>query len=216
VIANVEALGFDPRRIKLLLGSQAHEDHAGAFAAIKKRAGALMLASRADAALLERGGRGDFHFGDRLTFPPVKVDRIVGDGERVTLGDVTITAHLTPGHTKGCTTWTMNARDKGRSYAALFVCGPTVPGYRLTGNRFYPGIVRDYERSFATWRRLPCQLFLGAHGSYFGLERKRGLMCEGRPNPFVDPAGCGAFLAQAEEAFRDQVRQERAGAGPAR
>ena len=211
VLANVEALGFDPRRIRLLLSSQAHEDHVGALAAIKARTGARMLASNADAALLESGGRGDFFFGDRLTFPPVAVDRFVADGEPVTLGDVTMVAHLTPGHTRGCTTWSTRVGDGGRTHGALFVCGPTVPGYRLTGKgAAYPGIVGDYEASFAKWRRLPCELFLGAHGSYFGLERKRGLMAAGGPNPFVDPKGCRTFLARAETAFRDQVRREQA------
>jgi metallo-beta-lactamase class B len=210
VLANVRKLGFDPKRIRLLLNSQAHQDHAGALAAIKAETGAHMLASRGDAVMLESGGHGDFAFGDRLVFAPVHVDRFVGDGEIVRLGDIAITAHLTPGHTKGCTSWTLPVRDGGRVLQALFVCGPTAPGYRLVGNPAYPGIVRDYETSFATWRRLPCQLFLGAHGSYFGMEGKRAAMA-GRANPFVDPIGCRAFLAKAERAFLEQVARERGG-----
>ena len=208
VLANVARLGFDPRRIRLLLNSQAHQDHAGGLAAIKARTGARMLASAADAVQLERGGHGDFAFGDQLVFAPVKVDRIVADGETVRLGDIAITARLTPGHTRGCTSWTLPVRDGGRTLQALFVCGASAPGYQLTGNRAYPEIVRDFEASFATWRRLPCQLFLGAHGSYFGMERKRGLIGKGRPNPFVDPVGCQRFLVRAESAVWDQVRRE--------
>lgn len=209
VLANIAKLGFDPRRIRFLLNSQAHQDHAGGLAAIKARTGARMLASRADSVQLERGGHGDFAFGDDLVFAPVKVDRIVADGETVRLGNIAITARLTPGHTKGCTSWTLPVRDGGRTLQALFVCGASAPGYRLTGNAAYPEIVRDFDSSFATWRRLPCMLFLGAHGSYFGMERKRSAMAPGRPNPFVDPGGCRTFLKASEQRLRAQIAQER-------
>lgn len=210
VLANVRALGFDPRRIRFLLNSQAHSDHAGGLASIKAQTGARILASSGDAPLLERGGRADPQFGDSMTFPPVKVDRILADGERISLGGVTMTAHLTPGHTPGCTSWSMKARDGARRHNALFICGATAPGYRLIGNPAYPNIVGDFEASFGKWRRLPCDLFLGAHGSYFGLERKRELMRKGRRNPFVDPRGCRSFLAKAEKAVGDQLKLERA------
>lgn len=209
VLANVAKLGFDPRRIRLLLNSQAHQDHAGGLAAIKARTGARMIASRADAIQLERGGRGDFAFGDELVFAPVKVDRIVADGETVRLGDIAITARLTPGHTKGCTTWTLPVRDGARTLQALFICGASAPGYRLTDNRAYREIVRDFDSSFATWRRLPCQLFLGAHGSYFGMKGKRSAMAPGRANPFVDPGGCRTFLKASQQRLREQIAGER-------
>ncbi|HMJ93591.1 MAG TPA: subclass B3 metallo-beta-lactamase [Allosphingosinicella sp.] len=211
VLANVEALGFDPRRIRYLLNSQAHQDHAGGLAAIKARTGAMMLASRGDKDMLERGGTGDFAFGDRLLFPPVKVDRIVADGEIVSVGGASVTAHPTPGHTKGCTSWSMKARDGGRTYDALFICGASAPGYRLVGNEGYPGVMADFRASFAKWRRLKCELFLGAHGSYFGLEGKRARMGPGRVNPFVDPAGCRQFLAEAEKGIEAQAREQAAG-----
>src|SRR5688500_6641497 len=152
VLANVGKLGFDPRRIRYLLNSQAHQDHAGGLAAIRARTGAAMLASSADKQMLERGGTGDFAFGDRLPFPAVKVDRIVADGERVSVGDVTVTAHVTPGHTKGCTSWSMKARDGGRSHDALFICGASAPRYRLVDNADYPGVMEDFRASFAKWR----------------------------------------------------------------
>ena len=211
VLANVETLGFDPRRIRYLLNSQAHQDHAGALAAIKARTGAAMLASLADKALLERGGTGDFAFGDRLPFPPVKVDRMVADGETVSVGGAAVTAHLTPGHTKGCTSWSMKARDGRRRLDALFICGASAPGYRLLGNPDYPSVMRDFRTSFAKWRRLPCQIFLGAHGSYFGLEGKRARMGPGKANPFVDPVGCRKFLAEAEKGIEAQAREQAAG-----
>lgn len=207
VLANIRTLGFDPRRVRLLLNSQAHFDHAGGLAAIKAATGASMLASAPDAALLERGGRGDFAWGDDLAYPPVKVDRIVRDGERVRLGKVTLTAHVTPGHTKGCTTWAMPVADRGRVHQALFLCGTTAPGYKLVGNAAYPGIVDDFRRSFATWKRLPCDIFLGAHASYFGMDRKRSAKM--KTNPFVDPAGCRAFLLKSEQAFARQLADQR-------
>ena len=209
VLANVAKLGFDPRRIRLLLNSQAHQDHAGGLAAIKARTGARMIASRADAVQLERGGHGDFAFGDELVFAPVKVDRIVADGETVRLGDIAITARLTPGHTKGCTSWTLPVRDGARTLQALFICGASAPGYRLTDNPAYPEIIRDFDSSFAAWRRLPCQLFLGAHGAYFGMEGKRSAMAPGRANPFVDPGGCRTFLKASEQRLREQIAGER-------
>ncbi|HEY5721240.1 MAG TPA: subclass B3 metallo-beta-lactamase [Allosphingosinicella sp.] len=211
VLANVEALGFDPRRIRTLLNSQAHQDHAGGLAAIKARTGARMLASAGDKALLERGGTGDFAFGDRLTYPAVKVDRVVMDGETVSVGGAAVTAHLTPGHSKGCTSWSMKARDGGRTYDALFVCGASAPGYRLVGNADYPGVMADFRASFAKWWALKCEIFLGAHGSYFGIEEKRARMGAGRTNPFVDPAGCRRFLAEAERGIEAQAREQAAG-----
>ena len=211
VLANVEALGFDPRRIRYLLNSQAHQDHAGGLAAIKARTGARMLASTGDKAILERGGTGDFAFGDRMPFPPVKVDRVVADGDRVDVGGAAVTAHLTPGHTKGCTSWSMRARDGGRTHDALFVCGASAPGYRLVGNADYPGVMADFRASFAKWRRLKCEMFLGAHGSYFGLAEKRARIGAGRANPFVDPAGCRRFLAEAERGIEAQAREQAAG-----
>ena len=211
VLTNVRKLGFDPRRIRYLLNSQAHQDHAGGLAALRARTGAAMLASAGDKALLERGGAGDFAFGDRLPFPPVRVDRVVADGETVSVGGAAVTAHLTPGHTKGCTSWSMRARDGRRVRDALFICGASAPGYRLVGNPDYPNVMGDFRASFAKWRRLPCQLFLGAHGSYFGLEGKRARMEPGKANPFVDPAGCRKFLSDAEKGIEAQARAQAAG-----
>lgn len=208
ILANIRTLGFDPRRVKYLLNSQAHSDHAGGLAALKDTTGAQLIASPADADLLERGGAGDFQWGDRLTYPPVKVDARLRDGAEVTVGAVRMTAHFTPGHTHGCTSWTMPVRVDGRVRQALFICGASAPGYRLTGNPAYPWIMDDFRRSFATWRKLPCDLFLGAHASYFGLAEKRARMAPGKPNPFVDPAGCRAFLARAEQAIRAQAAKD--------
>lgn len=211
VLANIRKLGFDPGTIRILIASQAHSDHVGGLPAIKAATGARLYASAADATLLERGGSGDFAFGDSLRFPPVGVDHILRDGDIVRLGPIRLTAHFTPGHTKGCTSWTMTARDRGRSLAALFVCGASAPGYRLVGNPAYSRILADFAQSFAIWRGLKCELFLGAHGAYFGLEAKRAAMRPGGPNPFVDPKGCRAFLAGAEASIAAQAERQRRG-----
>ena len=205
ILANIRALGFDPARVKYLLNSQAHSDHAGGLAALKDATGAELLASPADAELLERGGSGDFQWGDTLTYPKVAVDGRLREGAQVRLGAVRMTAHFTPGHTRGCTSWTLPVRVDGRTRQALFICGASAPGYRLVGNPAYPWIMDDFRRSFATWRKLPCDLFLGAHASYFGMSAKRARMAPGRPNPFVDPKGCRAFLAKAEQNIRAQA-----------
>lgn len=208
ILDNIRTLGFDPRRVKYLLNSQAHYDHAGGLLALKKATGARLLASAADADLLERGGAGDFQWGDRLTYPKVSVDGRLKDGAQVKLGAIRMTAHLTPGHTRGCTSWTLPVEVDGRTRQALFICGASAPGYRLAGNPAYPGIMEDFRRSFATWRKLPCDLFLGAHASYFGMAEKRARMAPGKPNPFVDPAGCRTFLDGAERRIRAQAAKE--------
>ena len=209
VLANIRALGFDPRNVRILLNSQAHFDHAGGLDAIRKATGAKMLASAPDAPLLERGGKGDFAWGDDVAYPPIKVDRIVRDGERVRLGAVTLTAHLTPGHTKGCTTWTMPVREGGRTLIAQFNCSTSIPGYKLLGTPAYPNMAQDYARSFAKLKTLPCDIFLGSHGSFFDLDGKRGRLGAGA-NPFVDPEGCRRHIAASERRFEEQLVRERA------
>ena len=214
VLKNVRSLGFDPARIRLLLNSQAHIDHAGGLAAIKAATGARLLASAADAPLLEAGGKGDFFFGDQVTFPAAKVDGLVRDGQAVTLGRARLTAHLTPGHSKGCTTWTMPVSISGRTHVAQFNCSMTVPGYTLLGNRNYPNVVEDYQASFDKLRRIPCDVFLASHGSFFDLDAKRARLAAGTgKNPFIDPAGCRRYLDQTEKRFGDQLARERAGTG---
>lgn len=208
LLANIRILGFDPKQIRILLNSQAHLDHAGGLAAIKAATGARMLASAGDAPLLERGGKGDFAWGDDLPYPPVKVDAILRDGQRVKLGAVTLTAHLTPGHTKGCTSWTIPVAIGGRTRIAQFNCSTSIPGYKLLGTPLYPNMVQDYVRTFDKLGALPCDVFLGSHGSFFNLDEKRAKLGRGGANPFVDPQGCRAYLGASEAAFRQQLARE--------
>jgi metallo-beta-lactamase class B len=205
---NIEALGFRLADVKILLNSQAHFDHAGGLAEIKQLTGARLIASAADAELMARGGKGDFAFGDRLAYQPIKADRVVADDESIDLGDTKMTAHLTPGHTKGCTTWTMPVTENGKTYAVVFLGGVTVPGYKLVGNEQYPAIADDYARSFALLKKLPCDVFLGAHGSYFGLEKKLPRTGETR-NPFIDPEGYRTHIDERERLFHEQLDREK-------
>jgi metallo-beta-lactamase class B len=214
--ASVRKLGFAMRDIHILLNTQAHFDHAAGFAKMKELTGARLMISAPDADVLERGGRGDFYFGDTSPFPRATVDRRLNDGDVVRLGGVTLTAHLTPGHTKGCTTWTFDARDSAHSGATrhvlvlggLTILDPTP----LVGNKAYPTIAQDYERTYATLKRLPCDIFLGAHLSYYDGAAKLARLRSGETgaNPFVDPDGFRTFVAKAEQRFRNQLAKEKA------
>lgn len=209
---NVARLGFRLEDIKILINSQAHYDHAGGLAQLKQETGAQLAASEADAELLAAGGKGDFHFGDRLSYEPVKADRTLRDGDRVRLGGVTMVAHLTPGHTKGCTTWTMRVREGRRAYDVVFVGSTTVPGYKLVGNPNYPYIVSDYAHTFLVMKHLPCDVFLASHGNFYSMLEKAKLLAGGkRPNPFIDRRGYRHFLADTEKAFREQLKREKLG-----
>ena len=169
---------------------------------LKELAGAKLMASGADAELLARGGNGDFHFGDRLSYPPVTTDRVLRDGDRVELGGITMVAHLTPSHTKGCTTWTMKVNEGRKQYDVVFVGSSTVPGYKLVGNQEYPTIAADYERTFGVLKKLPCDVFLASHGSFYSMQQKAKLLAQGgQRNPFVDPRGYRTFVLRSEKAF---------------
>ena len=212
ILANIKTLGFDPRQVRILLNTHAHLDHAGGLAALKRATGATLYASRLDGALMARGGKGDFGLGDQFAYPPVTPDRTLFDGQRVSLGGVTLTAHLTPGHTRGCTTWTFPVTVAGRTRQALLLCSNSVLSmYRLTGAReSYPGIAADYERSYATWRSLPCEVFLGSHGLFFGLTAKRAALAAGKADAFVDPAGCKAWFDRGYADFRATLARQQA------
>jgi metallo-beta-lactamase class B len=210
--ANVVTLGFKLADIKFLLNTQAHGDHAGGFAALKQHTGAKLMASGPDAAVIERGGRRDFSLGDSLTFPPAQVDGRLTDGQKLTLGKTTLTANLTPGHTMGCTTWTFDVSDSGRTLHVVDLCGLTIlENTRLSGMPGYPGIATDYERTFATLRKLPIDIFIGAHPSYYGgLEKAAKAKADpSGPNPFIDPDGFRRTVDSAERKFRDQLAREK-------
>lgn len=201
---NVEKLGFHFSEIKVILISHAHDDHAGGCALAKKLSGVRLMVMAADVAEVESGGAHDFQYHQHWT--PVKVDRILHDGENVTLGGVTLVAHLTPGHTKGCTTWTTEMTENGRFYHVVVIGSPNVnPGYKLVGNQQYPQIASDYEKTFRVLESLPCDIFLGAHGVYYNMDDKLKRLPAGQPNPFVDPEGYRAYVNEREQAFRAEL-----------
>jgi metallo-beta-lactamase class B len=211
--ASVERLGFKLSDIKILLISHAHWDHDGGSAAIKALTGAAYMVMNADVLVVESGGKTDFQYGNQPAslYPPAKVDRVLHDGEEVKLGGVTLVAHLTPGHTKGCTTWTMRVEEAGKIYDVVIVGSPNVnEGYKLVMNSSYPEIESDYERTFQVLRSLPVDIFLGAHGSYFDLETKYARLKEGPVSPFIDPAGYKRYITERERAFRTELAKQKA------
>lgn len=206
ILEHIRTLGFDPKTVKYLLNSHAHFDHAGGLAALKAATGATFVASAPDAPVLAAGGANDFALKN-ATFPPIRADRIIADGESVTLGGVSITAHVTAGHTKGCTTWTLPVTIDGKRETALFLCSLSVlQQFRLIGDPNYPAQAADFEKSFASLKTLKCDVFLASHGSFFGLKDKFAKLRAGaKPNPFIDPQGCRAFLAKAEAYFDQRL-----------
>ena len=208
---SVEALGFRFSDVKILLISHAHFDHAAGSALIKQQTGAKYMVMDAEVPVVEDGGRSDFQYGRSASswFAPTKVDRVLHDGDEVKLGNVVLVAHLTPGHTKGCTTWTMKAVDGGKTYNVVIVGSPNVnPGYKLVGNVQYPQIATDFEKTFRTLNSLPCDIFLGAHGGYYGMQEKYARMKKGDTNAFVDPAGYKSYIAEREQAFRTELKRQ--------
>ena len=208
--ANVEKLRFHFNDIKIILNSHAHFDHAGGLADVKKLTGAKFVASAGDAPELARGGRHDFAFGNRYTYPPIKADRIIADGGKVELGGTTLTAHITPGHTRGCTTWTTEISDGGKTYHVVFVCSVSFPGYKLVNNPKNPTLIAQYQHSFKVLRSLPCDIFLGSHGSFFGLsEKTEALKKNPNSNPFGNPDEYRQFLDHWQAEFEAEAKKEK-------
>lgn len=211
IVANIRTLGFDPSKVKVLLNTHQHFDHAAGLAAIKRAApGARLYASAADGPIIAAGGRGDpFLKGARFEYEPVKPDVILKDKQQVTFGGWTLTAHVTGGHTKGCTTWTFPVTVAGKVRQAQVHCSSSVlPGYKIGKTETYPGQTADYEHSFATWKALPCDVFLASHATFYGLAEKKKALDAGKADAFVDPAGCKAFYARQEAAFRAELKRQ--------
>lgn len=210
--ANMKKLGYRFEDIRILLISHGHYDHVGGMAELKERTKARLLANPVEGDLLRHGGKGDFAFKDQYTYAPVSPDGELRDGEIVKLGGVGLTAHFTPGHTKGCTSWTMTVNDNGREYRVVIAASMSAPGYQLVGNPDYPDIVADYKASFAKLRALPCDIFLSLHGWDFGLSEKLAAWAKNRTvNPFVAPEGYRRFLDKSETSLQAQIEKQLAG-----
>jgi metallo-beta-lactamase class B len=210
---NIEKLGFHFNDVKILLISHAHFDHDGGSAEVKQLTGAKYMVMDADVDVVESGGKSDFQYGDdpTLSYPAAKVDRVLHDGDEVKLGDTVLTAHKTAGHTRGCTTWSLKVRDAGKTYNVVIVGSPNVnPGYKLVNNARYPGIADDYARGFRVLKSLDCDVFLGAHGSYYDMETKYAKLSTGGANPYLDPAGYKSYVAEREQAFLSELQKQSA------
>ncbi len=208
----VEQLGFKVGDIKFILGSHAHADHTGGHAAMQRLTGAQIVSSAADAQLLARGGADDYspYPKELMSYPPAKADRIVREGEAISLGGVTLTAHLTPGHTRGATTWTMDVSDAATTRRVVFFSSISiVPSTSLVLRPAYPGIVDDYRATLAKLKALPCDIWFSPLGGQFAMMEKLARLERGeQPSPFVDPAGWQKLLAAAEQDFLRQLELE--------
>jgi metallo-beta-lactamase class B len=205
--ASVEKLGFRLADVKILLAGHAHFDHVGGHAELKRLTGAQVVAMDADREGLESGK--DLSALGGTGWTPVHVDRTIKDSDTVTLGGTTLTAHLTPGHTQGCTTWTMDTTENGRRYQVAFVCSVTInEGVHLVGNTRVPSIADHYARTFRALRDLKPDVFVAEHGGVFSLDEK-AKRAGGATNPFVDPDGYTRFVERSEQAYIKQLREER-------
>ncbi len=210
VRSNIAALGFKLTDIRIILSGHAHFDHVAGHADMKKITGAQVFASAADASVLESGGKKGFH--PLETYKPVKVDRIIKDGDLVRLGNVVLTAHLTPGHTEGNTTWTTTTEANGRKYDVVFAGSMSInPGVRMVNNPTWPGISEAYAKSFEILKSLHCDVFLGPHAPFFDMEAKVSRLGKGSANPFVDPEGYRNYIASWEKRYHEQIVGERSG-----
>jgi len=210
---SIEKLGFKFSDTKILLISHAHWDHCAGSAAVKELTGAKYMVMDADVPEIEAGGKGNFQYGDNPTsrYQPVKVDRVLHDGDEVRLGGTVLVAHLTPGHTKGTTTWTTKVTEGGKTYSVVIVGSPNVnAGYKLVNNALYPQIASDYERMFRALKSLPCDVFLGAHGNYYDMEAKYAKLKPGQTNPFIDPEGYKSYVTEREQTFRAELAKQTA------
>jgi metallo-beta-lactamase class B len=208
---SIESLGFKFSDTKILLISHGHYDHCAGSAEIKRLTGAKYEVLDRDVPVVESGGHNDFHYAadKSMWFPPTKVDRVLHDGSRVSLGGTTLTAHLTAGHTMGTTTWTLDENEGGRTLHVVIVGSPNVnPGYKLVGNKTYPQITDDYRHGFQVLKGLPCDIFLGAHGVYFDMLAKYDRFKNGDKNAFIDPKGYKAYVADREQTFDTELTKQ--------
>jgi metallo-beta-lactamase class B len=210
--ANIEKLGFKITDIKYLLNTHAHIDHTGGFAEMKQASGGQLVAGEADKPLLEGGYYPGAQEDTALAFPPVKVDRTVREGDTVTIGDVTLTARETPGHSPGCTSWEFSVKDGDATRSALIFCSGTVALNRLVTNPTHPGIVTDYRKTFARAKDMKVDVLLAPHPEMYKMAEKRAKLAEGGPNPFVNPGEFNAYAATLEKAFEEALVKQTAAA----
>ena len=211
--ASVEQLGFKLSDTRILTTTQGHYDHVAGLAALKRMTGARLVVSEPEKELLESGGKLDFRFGDTpgAQFEPVKVDGTFRDNDTIALGGTVLTAHHHPGHTKGSTSFTLNAQESGKTYRVVIAnLGSINPGVTVSGMAKYPGIADDYARTFKAQKDMAIDVFLASHASQFNLHQKYKPGDAFNPDRFVDPQGFKAAIEELEKTYRDQLARERA------
>ncbi len=206
---NIQTVGVPLKRVKLIVSDHAHHDHVGAIAKIKRDTGAAFDASAGDAVALERGmPRGDTDYA-AIGFPPIKVDRVIRDGQSVAVGDAVLTAVLTPGHTPGCTSWSTTVSDGGRRRRVLFLCSLTVAGNLLVGNRAYPAIAADFQTTFARLSTMKADIVLTSHPEMADVLGREARAKAGDRDAFIDPQTLPRIVARSKADFEAALAQAR-------
>lgn len=207
---SVKKLGFDLKDVRILLNNHEHYDHCGGLKTLKEKTGAALYSVKEQADVLASGGAADFRFGGKEIFRPVTADRILKDGETVSLGGNRLTTIRTPGHTKGATTFTMRAEDGGSGLLVIFVSSLSNLDYDLVSNEAYPEIGDDFESTFDTLLKLEPDVFLGSHAGFFRMQEKYEAMIAGKDgNPFIDREGYRRFVERMREDFREKAAAQR-------
>ena len=209
IVDGIKQLGFQPADVKIMISSHAHWDHVEGHLRMRKLTGAKVIAVGEDAKAIAEGVDSSALGGDG--WDPTPVDRILADGDTITLGNVTMQAHLTPGHTKGCTTWTMTVGEGDQRKLVVFVGGTSInPGVRLLNNERHASIAEDYRRTFQVLKSINADVFLAQHPVIYRMKQKRAAMSSAEENPFIDPTGYQAFVAGEEQKYVAQLQMETA------
>lgn len=206
--AHIEALGFDIKDLRYILNSHARLDQAGGIARLKAWSGAKVVASAANAEQLALGGKQDFALGDALSFPPVKADIIVGEGDSITLGGLTLTALMTPGHLQGATSWLTTLRQGEQNYRLVYADSLATPDYYLIDNKNYPDLVQDIRGSFARLAEQQADIFIANKGTRFDLENKMVRLRAGDLDAFVDRQGLQHYVKESQKVFEAQLAKQ--------
>ena len=214
VLKNLKAIGVQPSDVKVIVASHAHFDPAGGLAALRHATGAKVEVMAQDVKADETGTYAGYEEKAAFRFPPVTVDRVLHDGDTVSLGGETLTARLTPGHTAGCTSWTFPVREAGRTYRVIYACSMGVGANRIADRPQYPGIADDYRRTFATLKAMRADVYLTAHAEQFDLLAKKARIAPGALNPFVDPTELQRRVASAQATFETELKAQQAGKDP--
>ena len=214
--ANIRKLGFRTEDIRLIVNSHAHFDHAGGIAALQRATGAQVAASAAGAKAIEQGeptaDDPQFAFGRALNgFPAVKGVRVVSDSETLRVGDLAVTAHMTPGHTPGATTWSWRSCEGSRCYTVVYadsLNAVSAPGFRFTGDASHGSLIETFRKTIAKVRALPCDIILSVHPTATDLDGKLQLRPRAAKDPFVNPQACRAYANGADKRLDDRIAEE--------